>query len=561
MKKSRSHLAISLAFSLAAATASAAQSWQGVQVMPKSAGVEILDDNGASVSMYDIAWPAAVQRTKGRFLWVQDEGGYSRNLAGGWIYADDVVKLDEAHSYYTNELRRSETAWLDWMCGISWENQNEPGIAAQYYQNVLTIDPNTRLDDVHIRLGRLLAGQQLLNGRGRYNPVQRDAWEQHFQMAQSINANRPQLYYEWGLALSQACACSQAKSLASQQAKLASNATADSAPEGIVDSNTDQANSPNQVALSPKQDANLKSAIPAASGGPAMAQRNLPSETIAAGVPAGPTAAGADAAVQSLAYYERAEQLDPRWWRIPLARAELMLNQCDQESADCPGERAIVPNAKPEFLTQLVTHCHRNAGREAGATQPLPDTDPSLAGANSRSAAAPTGETPVPTYVSGVLKIALDDFNRSISLNANALDAYRDRAEVLRLMQRYDEAEQSATTACKLCYYRQAGSLRTLAQINHDLQLNQPAADFALRAAELASGDEQQRYLQLWYKCSKQCSDETAKIAVASAQAGYVASRGGDEEDPAGNSQAQKPPAHIEPPPGFLSRAASAVPE
>jgi hypothetical protein len=115
--------------------------------------------------------------------------------------------------------------------------------------------------------------------------------------------------------------------------------------------------------------------------------------------------------------------------------------------------------------------------------------------------------------------------------------------------------------ACKLCYYRQAGSLRTLAQINHDLQLYQPAADYALRAAELVSGDEQQRYLQLWYKCSKSSSGDTEVIAVASAKAGYVASRGDDSEGAGENSEKAAPPARIEPPPGFLSRSASAIPE
>ena len=158
-----------------------------------------------------------------------------------------------------------------------------------------------------------------------------------------------------------------------------------------------------------------------------------------------------------------------------------------------------------------------------------------------------------------VLATALDDFNQTISLNPNALDAYRDRGEVLRLLRRLEEAKQSATIACKLSYYRQVGSLRTLAQINHDQQLYEPASDFALRAAELATGDEQQRFLKLWYKCSKLSQGDTAKIAVASAQAGYVASRGdGSDTEP---ETEKAPPAHIAPPPGFLPRAGSAIPD
>jgi len=490
----------------------AGQSWQGVQVMPSSANVQVQSDDGSLISMYDIAWPAAVQKTRGRYLWIQDEGGYSGNRAGGWIYSDDVVKLDDARDYYADKLRDGETAWLDWMCGVSWEAKGEPTVAILNYQNALAIQPNTRIDDVELRLGRLLAQQQLRNGRGKYNPAQRAVWESHFQNAQRINPDRPQLYYEWGLALTHACSCTQAKPAAARGADKISASKSD------VDSSS--------------------------TGGT---------------VSGGPTSAGADAAVQSLAKYERAESLSPRWWRIPLARAELMLNQCDQESPDSPGERAAVPDGKPEFFTSLVKNCKNKHSRSnmsslAGSVnsdsdEPLTPTDSNEK--NVRSA--------ISLEMANVLAVAMDDFNRSISLNVNALDAYRDRAEVLRLLNRLDEAQQSATIACKLCYYRQAGSLRTLAQINHDLQLFQPAADYALRAAELVAGDDQQRYLQLWYKCSRLSSGDTAMIAVASAKAGYVASRG--EESTEEDSAKVKLPSRIEPPAGFLSRASNAVPD
>src|SRR5262249_28701941 len=155
----------------------------------------------------------------------------------------------------------------------------------------------------------------------------------------------------------------------------------------------------------------------------------------ASNVPVGPTSAGADAAVQSLAYYEYAEKLSPRWWRIPLARAELMLNQCDQESPDCPGERAIIRNAKPEFFTQLVSHCKKKTSPDHGSsTLEVVNSGNELpsAGIGPDQVAAESPATSPP--MSDVLKLAMEDFNRTISLNSNALDAYRDRAEVLRLM-------------------------------------------------------------------------------------------------------------------------------
>jgi hypothetical protein len=381
----------------------------------------------------------------------------------------------------------------------------------------LAIEPNTRLDDVELRLGRLIAQQQLRNGRGKYNPSQRAIWENHFQNAQRINPNRPQLYYEWGLALTHACSCTQARAIATRG--TAKN-------------------------TSSKSETEVSSS--------------------AGNVSAAPTAAGADAAVQSLAKYEQAEALSPRWWRIPLARAELMLNQCDQESPDYPGERAAVREGKPEFFTRLMMNCKKRASRADNAmrmaqSETSDSDEPTSAG--NREAVPSTSRWAMPAEMASVLAVAMDDFNRSISLNANALDAYRDRAEVLRLLNRLDEAQQSATIACKLCYYRQAGSLRTLAQINHDLQLYQPAADFALRAAELVAGDDQQRYLQFWYKCSRLSSGDTAMIAVASAKAGYVASRGEDSEGSETETAKTKLPEHIEPPAGFLSRASNAVPD
>ncbi len=536
----------------------AGQNWLGATVMPKSERVAISSENGAPVTLYDIAWPATVQKTRGRFLWVQDEGGYSRNQSGGWIYADDAVKLDDACDFYRDELQSGETAWLDWMSGIAWEAKGDPGIAILNYQNALAADPNSRIDDLHIRLGRIVAQQQLLGGRGLYNPAIADAWENHFEAAQKINPYRPQLYYEWGLALTQACACTQSRIFDAARAGPSGAAKTTDAPKSDNGSND--------------RSAAAKSAKPAESLDHSALRSDLATEPLPAGSAVGPTAAGAEAALQALVYYEYAEKISPRWWRIPLARAELMLNQCDQESPQ--GERDISHNTRPEFFSQLSSHVSRRPGRgnqafsrPQASTADIAPAPPEAIQKGSGKASAPNGvananapaagEATLPPYINDILAIALDDFNRSISLNSNALDAYRDRAEVLRLMGRLDEAEQSAVTACKLCYYRQPGSLRTLAQVNHDLKLNQQAADYALRAAELASGDQQQRYLQLWYTCSKQCSADTAKIAVASANAGYIASRGDSDE----SSDTSTPPVRIEPPPGFVSRAGSAVPD
>jgi tetratricopeptide (TPR) repeat protein len=626
MSKACLSFAAAFAVVLVASVAQAGQSWQGAQVMPSSAEVSLQADDGSTTSLYDISWPATVTRTKGRYLWVQDDGGYSRTQSGGWVYCDDVVRLDGASDHFSTELRKRESAWLYWMRGICWESKGEPGIAIADFQNALRVEPNTTLDDVHIRIGRLFAQEQLLNGRGKYDPTVRKVWEGHFQAAQTLNANRPQLYYEWGFALSQACACTLARPAAARKTSTPRTSSArtsspsdNSAPktsEPEIDkqqpghdpakthkASGSDANRPIDSNLAENSarktrgqlvvmrgidpDDDTPSELPRPTKGPKTTpapktpstpsttspstttqshprptHNSSASEPITAGIPAGPTPAGSEAAVQALIYYETAEGLSPNWWRLPLARAELMLNQCDLESPR--GDRVVMTNAKPEFLTQLLEHHKVWKARKSDPSTPPTnalasrggDDDIAASGDSSNSAAK---TLPAPTV--DVLSTAIDDFNRSISLNPNALDAYRDRAEALRLANRMDEAEQSATKACDLCYYRQARTLRTLAQIYNDTGRYQPAADYALRAAELTSGPEQQRFLVLWDMYNKNATGESKNLAVASSRAGFVASRGGGDDDDNNGASTTSKPAHVQPPPGFFSRAASAVPE
>ena len=236
-------------------------------------------------------------------------------------------------------------------------------------------------------------------------------------------------------------------------------------------------------------------------------------------------------------------------------------------------------------MNQLLAH-HGKARISIASV--APPTDVAVRGGEANSGAATSGQqpktietlipatpTPPPATTDGadaapaavplkpptldVIATAVDDFNRAISLNPNSPDAYRDRAEALRLAKRMSEAEQSATTACELCNYRQARSLRTLAQICYDSGRYDTAADYAMRAAELTSGDEQQRFLHLWVAYGKHASGDTVKLAVASEHAGFIASRGGEDTNPKTPGD-QKPPRLIEPPPGFMPRSGSASP-
>ena len=198
---SKACLSFTAAFAvvLVASVAQAGQSWQDAEVMPSSAEVSLQADDGSTTSLYDISWPATVTKTKGRFLWVQDDGGYSRTQSGGWVYCDDVVRLDGASEHFSSELRKRETAWLYWMRGICWESKGEPGIAIADYQSALRVEPNTTLDDVHIRLGRLFAQEQMLNGRGKYDPAVRKVWEGHFQACASPQSQSSAVVLRMGL--------------------------------------------------------------------------------------------------------------------------------------------------------------------------------------------------------------------------------------------------------------------------------------------------------------------------------------------------------------------------
>jgi tetratricopeptide (TPR) repeat protein len=595
--------------------------WLGTPILPKSEQASIKADNGASVSMRDIAWPAMVVRTNGRLLWVQDDGGYSASRAGGWIHADDAVKLADARDYFVSELSDHKTAWLYWMCGICWENSGESAIAIDDYKNALRVEPNTAIDDIEIRLGRLFAAEQLLNGRGLYGNGIPNAWEKHFENAQRINPNRPQLYYEWGFALSQACDCT----ITRRQQALEEGARTNKA---FPDAKTAAPKTDAEQALA-EGVASSASAFPKSGPGPAdhsnggsMAEKpplsrsgslfSSEAERIALPSRAGPGEAGAIAAIKSLDYYGLAKGLSPNWWRIPLARAELILNQCDEEAPT--GERVAISSVDANFFGQLLHHVKQDPAQAlsihvAGASGPTPPSPPPPTYATQPGTAlpSPSARSPSDSIASRgeevpslgrvktqapegrglspaareVLVVAIDDFDQAISLNPNALDAYRDRAEALRLLNRWDEAEQSALTACKLSEYRQARSVRTLAQICNDTGRFQSAADYALQAAELASGDEQQRFLHLWAMYGWRAGGKTKALVIASEKNGNDASHAaidGDVEsqsvehshrigndvshaaiDGDSSESALGPIFHnrIEPPPGFKSRGGS----
>ena len=64
------------ALGLWAAAASAADPWQNSQIMPKSDQLLLRVGRECTGDVYQIEWPATVERIEGQWLWIADHGGY-----------------------------------------------------------------------------------------------------------------------------------------------------------------------------------------------------------------------------------------------------------------------------------------------------------------------------------------------------------------------------------------------------------------------------------------------------------------------------------------------------
>jgi hypothetical protein len=417
---------------LPAAVQAAGGGWKGAKIMPKSDQL-IIQGGATSGTIYDMMWPAVVEQTNGRWLWIRDEGGGREQPVAGWVYADDILKVDEARDYYSELIRGDAPAWVYWLRGIVWENQREPGIARLDYQEAAKRDAGNRIDDLHIRRGRLVALDLFVNGPPhQYTKADKAAIEQHFNSVS--NQRRPQLFLEWGAALSLACKCHQ------KAMKAPSGPTPESIPGPAA--NTSKIQSADKTA-----DEVFK-----------------------------------DVRHDALTQIGKARSLNHGWWRVAMAEGEMWLDLCRQQAGE-----ADAPAADHAALQDLNDPLKRFVGTVVA--KPIENVDPMD------------------------LATAVDKFNEAITLNPNSPDAYRDRAEVIRLQailpddmlhlseveakaaaarkrRTLQEAKQSAMTACNMTLFRQPQSLKVLAEICGDLGDFKNAAKYANSAGEYASEDE-----------------------------------------------------------------------
>ncbi|HEX3658204.1 MAG TPA: hypothetical protein VHV55_20620 [Pirellulales bacterium] len=118
--------------------------WLNVGVMPKSEKFALRDgdhrfgnsktppppasrDLGPGEQLrggiFDMEWPAQVQRREGQWLWLKTPRGYRNESVRGWVNVDDVVKVDAAVAHYTEQIADAKTTesaavyyWLRGRC-------------------------------------------------------------------------------------------------------------------------------------------------------------------------------------------------------------------------------------------------------------------------------------------------------------------------------------------------------------------------------------------------------------------------------------------------------------
>ena len=136
-------LALWSVLGLSAVAAYAADPWNGARIMPKSDQVVLRVGGECTGGVYQIEWPATVERIQGQWLWIVDRGGYRVPPVSGWVSKEEVQKLDESHDYYMRALQTEDAPWLHWLMGIYLENKRESKAAQEEYLECLKVSPGS----------------------------------------------------------------------------------------------------------------------------------------------------------------------------------------------------------------------------------------------------------------------------------------------------------------------------------------------------------------------------------------------------------------------------------
>ncbi len=208
MFKTRLVLAACGIFSWLAGTACGADTWNGCQVMPKSDKLVLRAevDGPAAGDVYQIEWPATVERVEGQWLRIIDRGSYSVPPFSGWVSTDDVLRLDAAHDRYVDAAMAADAPWLHWFTGICLQTRGETRSPGASFSNPCgcprTLPPprlgrrsarNSRLLDAALRLAEMEAAEAKT---AREAVDAADAIGELCETAARMGVRRPRLLFE-----------------------------------------------------------------------------------------------------------------------------------------------------------------------------------------------------------------------------------------------------------------------------------------------------------------------------------------------------------------------------
>ncbi|HWE37408.1 MAG TPA: tetratricopeptide repeat protein [Isosphaeraceae bacterium] len=130
------------------ATARAEDGWVGKRVITRygtvlKVGKQVVDDEDRSRNLAlgherRISRIYRVERVQGTWLWLVAEGGEAR----GWVKVEQVIALDGAVAFFTNELRsRPQSPSLYLRRGQAWSSHREYDKAIADYSEAIRLRP------------------------------------------------------------------------------------------------------------------------------------------------------------------------------------------------------------------------------------------------------------------------------------------------------------------------------------------------------------------------------------------------------------------------------------
>jgi tetratricopeptide (TPR) repeat protein len=121
-------------------TADEVATWQGAEILPKTRDARLQLSGHVVTTAGELSWPVVVRRVQGPWLWIHS------TTADGWFHKRDVVRFDQAESYFSAELARDKSAWAYGMRCIVRRARGEYAGALDDIDSAIALEPkNTRL--------------------------------------------------------------------------------------------------------------------------------------------------------------------------------------------------------------------------------------------------------------------------------------------------------------------------------------------------------------------------------------------------------------------------------